>query len=64
MRYTPSLFPGDPGQLEALGLWAGQGVGLVTRIQPAREIVRELAEGAERVFRHCAGMIQVEEKTA
>ena len=31
-----------------LSLWAGQGVGLVRRIQPAAEIVREIAEEAQK----------------
>ena len=38
------------GEMEALPNWAGQGVGLVTRIQPAAEIVRELVAGAERIL--------------
>jgi NAD(P)H-dependent flavin oxidoreductase YrpB (nitropropane dioxygenase family) len=38
------------GEIEALPNWAGQGVGLVTRIQPAAEIVRELVAGAERIL--------------
>jgi NAD(P)H-dependent flavin oxidoreductase YrpB (nitropropane dioxygenase family) len=38
------------GEIEALPNWAGQGVGLVTRVQPAAEIVRELVAGAERIL--------------
>lgn len=39
------------GTTEALPNWAGQGVGLVTRSQPAAEIVHELISDAERVIR-------------
>jgi hypothetical protein len=34
-----------------MSLWAGESVSGVTRVQPAREIVRELAEEAERLLR-------------
>jgi len=46
------------GDLEALSNWAGQGVGLVDRIQPAAEIVRELAEDAVRVLGKADRLIQ------
>jgi nitronate monooxygenase len=44
-RYSmvPPL-PGMHGDLDQLILYAGQGVGLVHRLQPAAEIVRELAD--------------------
>ena len=32
----------DEGDIDALALWSGQGVGLVRRIQPAAEIVHEI----------------------
>jgi len=38
--YTPG--PDASGEIEALSLWAGQGVGLVKRVQPAEEIVSEI----------------------
>ena len=38
------------GEIEALPNWAGQGVGLVTRVQPAAEIVQELVADAERIL--------------
>lgn len=38
------------GDIEALPNWAGQGVGLVTRVQPAAEIVEELVADAERIL--------------
>lgn len=65
LRYrwlTPSV--GTTGDIEAMSLGAGQSVGLVTRSQPAGDIVREVAEEAVRVLRHCAGLIQTEDKVA
>ena len=38
------------GEIEALPNWAGQSVGLVTRVQPAAEIVAELVADAERIL--------------
>ena len=38
------------GDIEALPNWAGQSVGLVTRTQPAAEIVAELVADAERIL--------------
>ena len=45
---TPS--EGMTGNIEAMSMWAGQGVGLLTRTQPAAEIVRDLVSEAERVL--------------
>ena len=42
------------GVIEAMPNWAGQGVAAVTRVQPAADIVRELAEEAERLLRRWA----------
>lgn len=39
------------GAVGAMALWAGESVSGVTRVLPAREIVRELAEEAERLLR-------------
>src|SRR5262245_48046117 len=63
VRYR-SLTPviGATGRIEAMGLWAGQGVGLVTRSQPAGDIVREVVGDAIRVLRHSAGLIQTDAK--
>ena len=41
---------GASGDVAAMALYAGQGVGLAKRIQPAAEIVREIAEDAARVL--------------
>lgn len=38
------------GAIEAMSLWAGESVSGVTRVQPASEIVRELADEAERLL--------------
>ena len=42
---------GTTGTIAAMPLWAGESVGGVTRVQPAAEIVRELADEAERLLR-------------
>ena len=46
--YTPRV--GTEGDIDALSLWAGQGVGLLHRIQPAAEIVREIASEAQAIL--------------
>jgi len=45
---TPSA--GIAGEIEAMSTWAGQGVGLARRVQPAAEIVRELVAEADAVL--------------
>ena len=40
----------DNGDIDALSLWSGQGVGLLRRVQPAAEIVREIADGARAIL--------------
>jgi NAD(P)H-dependent flavin oxidoreductase YrpB (nitropropane dioxygenase family) len=45
---------GDTGDIDALSLWAGQGVGLVRKVQPAGDIVREVAEEARAAIRDLA----------
>ena len=45
---TPRL--GATGDIEALAQWSGQGVGLVTTVQPAAEIVAEIVRDAERAL--------------
>ncbi len=49
---TPSS--GVEGDIEAMSNWSGQGIGLVDRVQPAAEIVRELVEEAEAVLSRLA----------
>jgi NAD(P)H-dependent flavin oxidoreductase YrpB (nitropropane dioxygenase family) len=46
--YTPGA--DAEGDIDAMSLWAGQGVGLVSKVQPAAEIVREIATDAQRII--------------
>jgi NAD(P)H-dependent flavin oxidoreductase YrpB (nitropropane dioxygenase family) len=46
------------GEVEPLSLWAGQGVGLVRRVQPAAEIVREIVDEAEAVLTGLASKVR------
>jgi NAD(P)H-dependent flavin oxidoreductase YrpB (nitropropane dioxygenase family) len=46
--YTPGA--DAEGDIEALSLWAGQSVGLVSRMQSAGEIVREIVEEARAIL--------------
>lgn len=39
------------GEVAAMSLWAGQSVGAVKRVLPAREVIRELVEEAEQLLR-------------
>ena len=50
--YTPGA--DAEGDIDALSLWAGQGVGLVSKLQPAGDIVREIAEEARLILRQLA----------
>lgn len=43
------------GDVESMGMLAGQCVGAVREIRPAAEIVRELAEGADALWRALSG---------
>ncbi|MFZ0486558.1 MAG: nitronate monooxygenase [Arenicellales bacterium] len=45
------------GDIEALSLWAGQGVGLVSRVQSASDIVREINAQAEQIIQRLAGRL-------
>jgi NAD(P)H-dependent flavin oxidoreductase YrpB (nitropropane dioxygenase family) len=47
--YTPGA--DAEGDIDALSLWAGQGVGLVSKLQPAGEIVREISDEADLILR-------------
>jgi len=47
--HTPSL--ATTGAIEAMSLWAGESVGAFKRIQPAAEIIREMAGEAEQLLR-------------
>lgn len=57
-RYTGIMpEPGMTGDLDALAYYAGQSAGLVSRVQPAAEIVRDLAEQTIQALRRCSGLI-------
>ena len=47
--YTPG--PDAVGNINALPMWAGQGLSMVTSVKPAAEIVAEIVEEAGRVVR-------------
>jgi len=50
--YTPGT--DVEGDIEAMSLWAGQGVGLVKKLQPAASIVREINAEAEAILKRLA----------
>jgi NAD(P)H-dependent flavin oxidoreductase YrpB (nitropropane dioxygenase family) len=59
-RYSSSApTAGATGAVEEMVMYAGQGVGLVDRVQPAGEIVRELADEAVRELDRVRRMAQV-----
>jgi nitronate monooxygenase len=47
--YTPA--PDASGDIDALSLWAGQGVGLINHVQPAGDIVRQIVDDARAALR-------------
>lgn len=49
--------PGMTGNVEAMALYAGQSVGLVSRIQSAAEIVSEMAEGAADALTQATNLV-------
>jgi NAD(P)H-dependent flavin oxidoreductase YrpB (nitropropane dioxygenase family) len=56
VRYSSAMpVSGLAGDIEALSMWSGQGIGLADRVQPAAEIVRELVEEADAVLARLAG---------
>ena len=56
VAYQPHT-PGaeDDGDIEALSMWSGQGVGLVRRVQPAAEIVHEIWREAQTTLARLKG---------
>jgi NAD(P)H-dependent flavin oxidoreductase YrpB (nitropropane dioxygenase family) len=46
--------PDTKGDIDAMSLWAGQSVGLVSKLQPAGDIVRDIANEAEAIIRRLA----------
>ena len=58
MRYSASLpRQGMTGEVEALALYAGQSVGLVSRLQSAGDIVKDLADEAIRTLQKCVQLL-------
>ena len=51
--HTPGAL--DGGDIDALSLWSGQGVGLVRRVQPAAEIVHEIWHEGRATLARLAG---------
>ena len=55
VRYQSTVpLPDFQGDIDAMPLWAGQSVGLVSRLQPAGDIVREVDEEADSILRRLA----------
>jgi NAD(P)H-dependent flavin oxidoreductase YrpB (nitropropane dioxygenase family) len=52
--YTPGI--DAEGDIEALSMWAGQGVGLVKKLQPAADIVREINNDASMILKSWSTM--------
>jgi nitronate monooxygenase len=56
VRYSSAMpVESITGEIEALSMWSGQGIGIVDRVQPAAEIVRELAADADAVLARLSG---------
>jgi hypothetical protein len=51
---VPAPSSSTTGAIEAMALYAGEGVGAVKRREPAADIVREIAGEAERLLRRWA----------
>ena len=59
LRYDSAApLTGATGDVEAMVMYAGQGVGLARRLQPAAEIVREVAEEATRALEGARGSVR------
>ena len=58
-RYDDRLpDPALSGEIEALALYAGQSAGLIHTVQPAGEIVRQIADEARRTLARAARLIE------
>ena len=49
MSHTPN--EATTGDIEAMSMWAGQGVGLIRTVQPAREIIEQLWSETQAILR-------------
>lgn len=57
-RYMSTIADaGATGDIESLSLWSGQGVAQVHRVQPAAEVVREIAEEARTILKALAAEV-------
>jgi nitronate monooxygenase len=55
VRYQSAIAgPDTEGDIDAMSLWAGQSVGLVSKLQPAADIVSEIANEADLILRRLA----------
>lgn len=60
-RYSVSLpRPGMAGEVEAMALYAGQGVGLIAQLKSAHDIVKEVADEAIRSLQRCVHLLPKE----
>ena len=65
VRYASAApLEGATGDIEAMVMYAGQGVGLVRRLQPATEIVREVAAEAARALDEARGSVRAVKMSA
>ncbi len=56
VRYRPFMPSADvEGDIDALPMWAGQGVGLVNKIMPAAGILHEIHDDASAILHRLAG---------
>ncbi len=56
MEYGQAYTPGidAEGNIDAMSLWAGQSVGIVSKVQSAADIVREISDQARLILRQLA----------
>jgi len=58
LRYSDVIpLPNTRGNVEAMPMYAGQSVGLVTRVQSARVIVRQLVEETRQTIARMSGLL-------
>jgi nitronate monooxygenase len=58
LRYSVTLpGPGMTGDVEALALYAGQSVGLISRLQSAEDIVKSVADETIRTLQQCMQLL-------
>ena len=58
MRYSAEVpKPEVTGEVEAMALYAGQSVGLVSRLQSAHDIVKDVADEAVRTLQQCVKLL-------